>query len=661
MKSIIVGTAGHIDHGKSALVRALTGTDPDRLEEEKRRGITIDLGFATLDLNGLASNGQSETYRLGFVDVPGHERFVKNMLAGVGGIDLLLLIIAADEGIQPQTQEHFDICRLLEIQRGLVVLTKSDLVDQDQLDLVKLEVEEFLAGSFLEKAPIIAVSAKTGANLDTLRVEMVKASAAAPAKDSSRHFRLPIDRSFLMKGFGTVITGTLVSGKVQKDAEVEVHPVGKRVRVRGIQVHGRAEETAIAGQRTALNLVSVGGDAVPGELLRGMTLTDPDRFQPTRRIDCILNMLPTAAPLKNGAQVHFHAATSEIIATTVILDEAVGDDAALRIEPGHTGYVQFRLRDPILLLPGDHFIIRKLSPLITIGGGRVLDNLVPSHTVHTRQRRDAAYRKFLAAIEKGDKQEILALLVARSPARSITIAETVARTGWLEAEARATAESLCDAGKFLKLAQQSAQQPVRYADAMFLTTLQDTATQMLAKFHQANPLQPGMSVQALRSKVFARADAQVAETVLRRMTEAGTLAISGETARLAAHKIVLKDDEEKSRRQIAGAFETAGLAVPSIREVLDRVPLDRQRADRVFKLLLQEKVLVRVSDDLVYHTSALETLKQRLKQQKLKSPRINVTAFKDLAGVSRKYAIPLLEYLDREKVTRRDGDERMIL
>lgn len=660
MKSIIVGTAGHIDHGKSALVRALTGTDPDRLEEEKRRGITIDLGFATLDLKGPGG----EEFRLGFVDVPGHERFVKNMLAGVGGIDLLLLIISADEGIQPQTQEHFDICRLLEIQRGLVVLTKSDLVDPEQLDLVKLEVEEFLAGSFLGKAPVVAVSAKTGAGLDTLRAELARAAAEVPAKDSSRHFRLPIDRSFLMKGFGTVVTGTLVSGQVKKDAEVEVHPVGNRVRVRGIQVHGRAAEVALAGQRTALNL----GGAEPGELLRGMTLTDPGRFQPTRRIDCLLNLLPTAAPLKNGAQVHFHSGTSEIIATTVILEEPPGegkDETALRLEPGRSGYVQFRLRDPILLLPGDHFIIRKLSPVITIGGGRVLDNLVPAQTVHTRQKRDAGYRKFLATLEQGDRQEILAQIVSRSPARSITVAEAVARTGWLDEEARAAAEALCGAGpaggKLAKLAQQTAQQPVCYADAAFLTALDQTATVLLTKYHQANPLQPGMSVEALRGKVFARTDARTAETVLRRMTESGVLVISGETARLASHKIVLKDDEEKSKRQISGAFEKAGLAVPTVREVLDRVPLDRQRADRVFKLLLQEKVLIRVTEDLVYHVSALQTLKQHMAQHKLKSPRINVTAFKDLAGVSRKYAIPLLEYLDREKVTRRDGDERVIL
>ncbi|MSO19076.1 MAG: selenocysteine-specific translation elongation factor [Acidobacteria bacterium] len=663
MKSIIVGTAGHIDHGKSALVRALTGTDPDRLEEEKRRGITIDLGFATLDLKGPGKDQnedqKEEQYRLGFVDVPGHERFVKNMLAGVGGIDLLLLIIAADEGIQPQTQEHFDICRLLEIQRGLVVLTKSDLVDTDRLDLAKLEVEEFLAGSFLANAPVVPVSAKTGAGLDQLRVELARAAGEAPAKDSSRHFRLPIDRSFLMKGFGTVITGTLVSGKVKKDTEVEVQPTGKRLRVRGIQVHGRAEDTALAGQRTALNL----GGAEPGELLRGMTLTEPGRFQPTRRADCILNLLPSAIALKNGAQVHFHSATSEIIATAVILEEAPssGDDTALRLDPGRSGYVQFRLREPLLLLPGDHFIIRKLSPVITIGGGRVLDNLTPPDSVPTRQKRDAAYRNFLSVIEQGSHQEILALLVARTPSRSITLVAAVARTGWLDKEASVAAEALCSAGKLVKLAQQSTQQPIRYADAAYLAGLQEAVLQLLLKFHQANPLQPGMSIEAVRGKVFRRADSQIAETVLRRMADAGTLVISGETARLAAHKIVLKDDEEKSKRQISKAFEAAGLSVPSIREVLDRVPLDRQRTDRVFKLLLQEKVLIRVSEDLVYHASALQDLRQRLAQHKLKSPRINVTAFKDLAGVSRKYAIPLLEYLDREKATRRDGDERVIL
>ena len=316
MKHIIVGTAGHIDHGKSALVRALTGTDPDRWEEEKRRGITIDIGFATLDLDA--------EHRLGFVDVPGHERFVKNMLAGIGGIDLVLLVVAADQSIQPQTREHFDICRLLEVRRGIILLTKADLVEPDILGLVKLEVEEFVAGSFLEGAPVLAVSSRTGEGMDRAKSELLRLAAEVPAKDSSRHFRLPIDRAFVMKGFGVVVTGTLVSGEIRKESEVEVHPVGKRLRVRGIQVHNHAVEVATAGQRTALNLSGVD----TGELVRGMTLSDPDRFQSTKRADCLLHLLPSARPLKNGASVHFHSATAEVIGKAILLEQPADNGSA---------------------------------------------------------------------------------------------------------------------------------------------------------------------------------------------------------------------------------------------------------------------------------------------------------------------------------------------
>src|SRR5262245_10997329 len=308
MKNIIVGTAGHIDHGKTALVKAMTGIDADRLEEEKRRGITIDIGFAHLELP--APNG--ETLRLGFIDVPGHERFVRNMLAGVGGIDLVLLVIAADESIRPQTREHFDICRLLAVRRGITVLTKSDTVDAETLDVVRLEVADFLRGSFLDPAqsPIVAVSSVTGAGLDDLKRELARIAAEVPAKDSSAIARLPIDRVFTMKGFGTVVTGTLVAGTIHKEDELEVFPSGKRVRVRGVQVHGAAAEQALAGQRTALNLAGVTIE----ELERGMTLAPLETFRPTKRIDTRFSLLPTAKPLKHGARVHFHSYTMEMIA-----------------------------------------------------------------------------------------------------------------------------------------------------------------------------------------------------------------------------------------------------------------------------------------------------------------------------------------------------------
>src|ERR1700680_942189 len=360
MKSIIVGTAGHIDYGKTALVKALTGIDADRLEEEKRRGITIDLGFAHMDLPG--TNG--EKLRLGFVDVPGHERFVRNMLAGVGGIDLVLLVIAADESIKPQTREHFDILQLLGVQRGITVLTKSDAVDPETLDVVRMEVEEFLRGTFLDSpSPIVPVSSLTGAGLDDLKRAMIAAAAEVQPRDSRALARLPIDRVFTMKGFGTVVTGTLLSGTIHREEEMEVFPSGRKVRVRGVQVHGQTAEAAVAGQRTALNLAGASTE----DLSRGMTVAPPAIFSATRRVDARLRLLSSAPhPLKNRSRVHFHANTMEMIAE-------IGLHGTKQLSPGSEAYARLKLPDPALLLPGDRFIIRQFSPVVTIGGGVVLD------------------------------------------------------------------------------------------------------------------------------------------------------------------------------------------------------------------------------------------------------------------------------------------------
>ncbi len=366
MKHVIVGTAGHIDHGKSALVAALTGTHPDRLEEEKRRGITIDIGFAFLTLGEI---------RIGFVDVPGHERFVRNMLAGAGGIDLVLLVVAADESVKPQTREHFDICRLLGIRSGVIALTKSDLAEPDVRGLAKLEVEDLVRGSFLEGAPIIEVSAKTGAGLDTLKQALATAAQSVPGKDATRHFRLPIDRAFVMKGFGTVVTGTLVSGSVRIEDEVELFPQQRRVRVRGLHSGGSAVAQAVAGQRTAVNLAGVELE----ELHRGMALAAPGTFLPTKRLDVRLELLPSAPPLKNLSRVHFHHATTETIAEVALIE---GE----KLAPGQSAFAQLRITEPILALPGDRFIIRRFSPVTTIGGGAVLDPLASLH-----RRKDAKH------------------------------------------------------------------------------------------------------------------------------------------------------------------------------------------------------------------------------------------------------------------------------
>ena len=647
MKHIIVGTAGHIDHGKSALVRALTGTDPDRWEEEKRRGITIDIGFATLDLDA--------EHRLGFVDVPGHERFVKNMLAGIGGIDLVLLVVAADQSIQPQTREHFDICRLLEVRRGIILLTKADLVEPDIMGLVKLEVEEFVAGSFLEGAPVLAVSSRTGEGMDRAKSELLRLAAEVPAKDSSRHFRLPIDRAFVMKGFGVVVTGTLVSGEIRKESEVEVHPVGKRLRVRGIQVHNHAVEVATAGQRTALNLSGVD----TGELVRGMTLSDPDRFQSTKRADCLLHLLPSARPLKNGASVHFHSATAEVIGKAILLEQPVDNGSAKKsenkMEPGASAYVQFRLRDPMLLLPGDRFIIRQVSPVITIGGGRVLENWVPRHSLRRMVRENEA--KSLRVIENGTRENILETLLSRSPGGCLDANELIARRGWLLAECRQTAQQLQKAGKASVLSEK----PLLVAEEVRLEKLRRRTVEALEKFHKQNPLLPGMSREALRTKLFARAHPAFTEAVLKKLTDLGKIVMAGELVKLGGHKIVLKDEEQQAKQQIARAFERAGLMVPAVKEVLGKLPVERQRAERILRILLQEKRLVRVSEDLVFHADAIRKLRQTLARYKTTSDRINIGTFKGLARISRKYAIPLLEYLDREHVTRRAGDERILL
>src|ERR1051326_6066816 len=420
MKHIIVGTAGHIDHGKTTLVKALTGIDADRLEEEKRRGITIDLGFAHLQL--------TPTLRLGFVDVPGHERFVKNMLAGGGGIDLVLFVIAADESIKPHTREHFDICRLLEIPRGVVAVTKSDLVDPEILGLVRLEVEELVAGSFLQSAPIVPVSSATGEGLEDLRRELARVAMAAPEKNPRGYFRLPVDRVFSVKGFGTVVTGTLISGAVEKEQEVELFPAARCLRVRGVQVHGDMTERAVAGQRTALNLAAI----EPAEMTRGDMLAEPGRFRAINHIDCRLDLLKSARPLKHRAPVHFHSGTAEIEAEVRLLD------GRSTLESGGTAYAQIVLRDAAQLLPGDRFIIRKFSPVVTIGGGVVLDN------GRIKYRKGDTSR--LDTLSSPDPAARIALLV-REAEFGLSVDELIARTGL--AESKITAPSAIAIGKWL--------------------------------------------------------------------------------------------------------------------------------------------------------------------------------------------------------------------
>jgi len=631
-KSIIVGTAGHIDHGKSALVEALTGTHPDRLAEEKRRGITIDLGFAFLEEDGV---------RFGFVDVPGHERFVSNMLAGVAGVDLVLLVIAADESIKPQTREHFDICRLLGVKRGVVALTKSDLIDADTLGLVRLEVEDYLRGSFLEAAPMVPVSAKTRAGLLELKKELHHVASAVPGKDAGQHFRLPIDRAFAIKGFGAVVTGTLISGSVSPGDEVELFPQRKRLRVRGVQSGGKTVERALAGQRTAVNLAGIEHTA----LKRGMALAAPGKFRATRRIDARLELLQSAPKLKQRSRVHFHAGTSETIAEVFLHGRS-------ELAPGQSALAHLRLQDDVLVLPGDRFIVRQFSPVITIGGGAVLDALARRPTV-----RDLGRVAFLETLERGGKADTLAAMTERTPL-GLAFDEIVARTGWLDQEVRDVAGKVAASGQVNRVSAE----PLLLVPAKTFEEVQQRIAARVEKFHKENPLLPGMPREDLRSSLGRRVKAETFRAALEELAAQKKLELQGDLVKRAGSAVTLEPAEAIAKEQIETAFAGAGLAVPAVKEILSKLPVEAKRAEKILQILLREKSLVRVTPELIFHRDALAQLRERLANyKKTKGDRISVPVFKELTGITRKYAIPLLEYLDRERVTRRAGDERVIL
>ncbi|MFL6443562.1 MAG: selenocysteine-specific translation elongation factor [Candidatus Sulfotelmatobacter sp.] len=632
MKSIVVGTAGHIDHGKTALVKALTGIDADRLEEEKRRGITIDLGFAHMDLP--AADGG--TLHLGFVDVPGHERFVRNMLAGVGGIDLVLFVIAADESIKPQTREHFDILQLLGVSRGITVLTKSDAVDPETLDVVRLEVEEFLRGTFLEapKAPIAAVSSLTGAGLDELKRAIAVAVADVQARDSEALARLPIDRVFTMKGFGTVVTGTLISGTIRREEELQVFPGGDRVRVRGVQVHGHDADKAVAGQRTAVNLAGVS----TAGLARGMMLAPPDTFAATNVIDVKIRLLASAPrSLKHQSRVHFHCNTMETVAQ-VVLHEST------EVGRGAEVLARLKLGAAALLLPGDRFIIRQLSPVITIGGGVVLDAAPMS--------RKFLPDKNLEVLAGTDRAAKLLVRIARRSFHGVTVTDLEKESGW-----RTGVIESAIAGAV------QTRQVIRVGDVLLSSGawegMKKQVVGVLDEFHRTNPLVSGINKEELRAQTGA---GQVAfAAILQQLVQEIKLAVSGDLVSLAGRGVVMKDEEAESKKKIDEAFAAAGLKVPALNEVLGGLKIDKVRAQKIVTLLLRDKVLTKVSDELVFHRSALEELRKRVAAHKTKSATIDVATFKELTGASRKYAIPLLEYLDRERVTKRVGDTRQIL
>jgi selenocysteine-specific elongation factor len=630
-KHVIVGTAGHIDHGKSSLVEALTGTNPDRLEEEKRRGITIDLGFAFLRLGDVS---------LAFVDVPGHERFVRNMLAGAGGIDVVLLVVAADESIKPQTREHFDICRLLGIPRGMVAITKSDLVDPDMIGLVKLEIEEFVRGSFLESAPIVPVSARTGAGLDKLKEELKRVAEAAPPKDVNRHFRLPIDRSFATKGFGTVVTGTLMSGTVKIEDEVDLYPGSRRVRVRGLHSGGKPIAQAVAGQRTAVNLAGIDH----AEIHRGMVLGASGVFESTRRIDARITLLASARPLQNRARVHLHQGSAETVAEVILLQTE-------ELAPGESALAQFRLDNEMLLLPEDRFILRQFSPVVTIGGGVVIDARARRH-----RRDDPTARSFLETLETARNEDMLFAFVEAAN-KDLSLAEVRSRTGWTEKEIRGSAAVLRGQKKVRILNEQ----PLALASLPVVDKSTTATKAAIDEFHKANPLLPGIPKQELRGRA-GNPSAELFESVLQDLEKQRVIAISSGLVHRAGREIALSSEETQAKQLISQEFERAGLAVPAVKNVLEKLPVEAARAQKILQILLREGVLIKVAEDFIFHRNAIAKMRTLIANyKKAHGARLTLIAFKDLTGLTRKYTIPLLEFLDREHVTRRVGDERVIL
>ncbi len=639
MRRVIIGTAGHIDHGKTSLVKALTGIDADRLKEEKERGITIDIGFADLTIG--------DTH-FGIVDVPGHERFVKNMLAGAHGIDLVMLVVAADEGVMPQTREHFEICRLLEVKGGLVVITKIDMVDAEFLELVKADVADYCAGSFLEGAPILAVSSRTGEGIEELRKAIARLAAKVAGRDDAAVARLPIDRVFTIRGFGTVVTGTLIAGRIEVGEELELLPSDqRRARVRGIQVHGHSTREARAGERTAINLQGV----EVAEIERGQVLAPAGRLQAASMLDVRIELIEGAPRrLRTRARVRLHIGTAEVLARVVLIGRT-------ELEPGASGFAQLRLESLVPALPGDRFIIRSYSPSLTIGGGVIID----PHPRKHHARDSVKVTESLEALLEAGEAERIALFVDFAGERGMAQAGIAARTGATDAAIRSASETMIRTRRAVA----ASNNPLLLISRRSIDELAGRVRQLLRDFHRQAPLESGLAREEVRDRLFDGLDPEIFRAVISGLGERNEVVAEKDLLRLATHRVALSHEEQAAKDHIAGIFARAALQPITLEEAISQTGpqfgIDGARAQRFAQMLINSGELVKVAD-LVFHRSALESLRETLQKYKSEhGPRIDVGAFKDLTGVSRKYAIPLLEYMDRQRVTRRIGDAREIL
>ncbi len=634
MREIILGTAGHVDHGKTSLIRALTGIDTDRLKEEKERGITIELGFAYLDLPC--------GHRLGIVDVPGHEKFVKNMVAGASGLDLVAFIVAADEGIMPQTREHFEICRLLGIQRGLIIVTKKDMVETDWLELVTDDIRTFFADSFLQDAPLLTVSSTTGEGIEEVRNTLDTLVAASDFSEAHGPFRLPVDRVFSMKGFGTVITGTAISGRIKTGDELMFYPSRKTGKIRGIQVHSKDTQEVEAGHRTAVNIQGLEKDAIN----RGEMAASVNCLQPSYLLDAHFFYLESAKkPYKNRARVRVHIGTAEIMGRIVLLHDE-------ELEPGAETDVQILLEEQAGCWPGDKYVVRSYSPIHTIGGGTVL-NGSPRKRKRFREENKDIFR-----IYKEDNQQNLALLhIRESGYNGLTFDRLAVKMGVFGNRLKKILQQPLSSRKIILIEQEKQ----RMVFTEVYEKLGAKLRTVLTTYHQENPLKSGLPKEDLRSRLYRGLDQRLFQFLLNDLQKKGEIGKDQALICLSGHTVSLKEDEKNLRRELEAFYRQADLTPPTMKEIMvkfSKYPQDLIK--EVMVIMVREDALTKVTEDLYFHKPSMENLKKKLVALLIKENEIDTPAFKDLTGLSRKFSIPLLEYFDKTKVTIRVGDKRIL-
>lgn len=634
MREIVLGTAGHVDHGKTSLVKALTGTDTDRLKEEKARGITIELGFAYLDLPC--------GHRLGIVDVPGHEKFVRNMVAGATGIDILAFVIAADEGIMPQTREHFEICRLLGVKQGIIVITKKDMVEPDWLEMVEEEVRDYFADSFLDGAPLLEVSSVTGEGIDEVAAELDRIVAAGDFSEAFGPFRLPVDRIFTIKGFGAVVTGTSLSGRISLGDDITIYPGLLNGRIRGIQVHARDVEEVEAGHRTAINIQGVDKELIS----RGDIVATPGSLAPSYIMDAeFVYLSANEKRLKNRTRVRIHLGTAEIMGRIVLLD----DD---EIEPGATVNAQLLFEEPACAWPNDHYVIRSYSPVFTIGGGRILNGRAVK-----KKRFRATNGQIFEKYHGGSESELILLHLEEAGPAGLNGDELAVQMGLF--------------GKKLKKALagpiSSRQVVVVDSDRQWLlastifASLQDRLCESVSCYHQENPLKPGMPLEELRSQLTMVTDHKLFSFLINDLVKKDRLQQDESLVMIPGHEVFLGTDSGELRDRIELLYRDAGLNVPTVKALLASLN-DNPAATvkEVLEVMVRERVVSKISEDLYFHSEVLGGLQERLIAHIRENGEIDAQGFKGLTGLSRKFSIPLLEYFDREKVTLRIGDQRIL-